>query len=66
MTTITINTYDVAGRFDMTKEEARKCFQHVETLAIDANYNVDYTESLYTDEESERFVEKAFQSYYPE
>ncbi|MDC9592767.1 hypothetical protein [Xenorhabdus sp. IM139775] len=66
MTTITINTYDPAGRFNFHDNEATKFFAYVEKLAGDAGYDVDYVEAISVDEFSERFVEKALQNYHPE
>lgn len=63
MTTITINTYDPAGRFDMTEDEAKEFFSYVQAEAINAGYDVTFTESNYVDQESEDFVEQCFQSY---
>ena len=63
MTTITINTYDPEGRFDMDKEEANKFFKFVESKAIEAGYDVAYDEAISIDEESEAFVEKIFSNY---
>jgi len=63
MTTITINTYDPEGRFDMNREEAKEFFKFVEAKAIEAGYDVAYDEANYVDEESEAFVEKLFSNY---
>lgn len=63
MTTITINTYDPAGRFDMTEEEGKAFFAHVEQQAKDAGFDVEFACNTYVDEQSERFVEKCFQDY---
>lgn len=63
MTTITINTYDPAGRFDMNNDEAKAFFAFVERKAIKAGFDVFYTEDISVDEDSERFVENCFQNY---
>lgn len=63
MTTITINTYDVAGRFDMNDVEAKKFFAHVEQVAKEKGFEVEYACADSVDEESERFVENCFQDY---
>lgn len=63
MTTITINTYDPAGRFDMNNDEATEFFSYIEAKALEAGYEVAFTESNVVDQESEVFVEKCFQNY---
>ena len=63
MTTITINTYDAAGRFDMNEVEAKEFFAYVEKKAIDAGYEVEFAETTHVDEESEAFVETCFQEF---
>lgn len=62
MTTITINTYDAEGRFDMTQEEAKEFFALIEKKAIEAGYDVEFAESISVDEESESFVNKCFEN----
>ncbi|WP_249922446.1 hypothetical protein [Salmonella enterica] len=64
MTTIVINTYDPAGRFDMNDAEAKVFFAFVAKEAEAAGFDTEYTESNYVDEESENFVEKCFQEFY--
>ncbi|MHB9328050.1 hypothetical protein ACP3S7_10940 [Phytobacter ursingii] len=63
MATITINTYDPEGRFDMDKEEAKVFFKFVEAKAIEAGYDVAYDEAIYVDAESEEFVSNIFANY---
>ncbi|EAU0368164.1 TPA: hypothetical protein ACJGT4_003401 [Salmonella enterica subsp. enterica] len=63
MTTITINTYDAAGRFDMNDAQAKEFFSFVEKQAIDSGYAVEFIEAVSVDEESERFVENCFINY---
>ncbi|HCL5074819.1 TPA: hypothetical protein N2F43_004174 [Salmonella enterica] len=63
MTTITINTYDAAGRFDMNDAQAKEFFSFVEKRAIDSGYAVEFVEAISVDEESERFVENCFINY---
>lgn len=63
MATITINTYDPAGRFNMTDEEAKVFFDHVAQKATEAGYDVEYTSAISVDTESEEFVSKLFQQY---
>ncbi|EPV0698339.1 hypothetical protein ACV1IM_003001 [Klebsiella pneumoniae] len=63
MTTITINTYNADGRFDMDEEQAKEFFAFVENEAKTAGYEVAFVEALSVDEESERFTEKCFQKY---
>ncbi|EHY9925859.1 hypothetical protein K5B75_002375 [Salmonella enterica subsp. enterica serovar Ank] len=63
MTTITINTYDAAGRFDMNDAQAKEFFSFVEKQAINAGYTVEFSEAISVDEESERFVENCFINY---
>ncbi|WP_281083931.1 hypothetical protein [Klebsiella quasivariicola] len=63
MTTITINTYDAAGRFDMDDAQAKEFFAFVENEAKAAGYEVAFVEALSVDEESERFTETCFQKY---
>ena len=62
MTTITINTYDAEGRFDMNREEAKEFFALIEKKAIEAGYDVEFAESISVDEESESFVNKCFEN----
>lgn len=63
MTTITINTYDPEARFNMDAQQAKEFFAFVESEAKQSGYNVEFTEALQTDEESERFTEMCFQKY---
>ncbi|ECJ5891750.1 hypothetical protein FNH88_19150 [Salmonella enterica subsp. salamae] len=60
MTTITINTYDAAGRFDMDDAQAKEFFSFVEKQAIAAGYAIEFVEAISVDEESEHFVENCF------
>lgn len=63
MKTITINTYDPAGRFNMSEDDAKEFFLFLKERAVEAGYEVTFSESNYVDEESEEFVEKCFQNY---
>ncbi|OCG65005.1 hypothetical protein A9G48_01140 [Gilliamella sp. wkB18] len=63
MTTITINTYDPAGRFNMDDDEAKAFFNFVEKEAIEAGFDVVRTCAIDVDPESEEFMEKTFQNY---
>lgn len=63
MTTVTINTYDAAGRFNMENNEAKDFFKFVETQAINSGYEMVYDEATCVDEESERFITKCFENY---
>ncbi|EQB0737821.1 TPA: hypothetical protein QHC21_000038 [Raoultella planticola] len=63
MTTITINTYDAASRFNMDEAEAKEFFSYVEKMAIESGHEVAFAHTNYVDEESEAFVESCFQSY---
>lgn len=65
MKTITINTYDPAGRFNMTDEEAKVFFDYVEQKAIESGYDVEYTSTISVDTESEEFVSNLFENYDP-
>ncbi|MEM0567597.1 hypothetical protein [Salmonella enterica] len=60
MTTITINTYDAAGRFNMDDAQAKEFFSFVEKQAIAAGYAIEFVEAISVDEESEHFVENCF------
>lgn len=61
--TITINTYDPAGRFNFDDETARKFFDYIEARATDLGYSVEYDEAISVDEASERFVNNCFEVY---
>ena len=63
MTTITINTYDPEGRFDMDKDQAKEFFKHVQQKALEAGHEVKFEYTTHVDEESERFVENIFSNY---
>jgi hypothetical protein len=65
MTTITINTYDPAGRFDFDSKTADRFFKYVAEQAEKAGYDVDWTNAIQSDDESERFVEGCFQEWGP-
>lgn len=62
MTTITINTYDPAGRFDMDAAQAKEFFALVAKKAEDAGYDVAFVEAIQVDELSEEFVSQVFES----
>lgn len=63
MKTILINTYDPAGRFDLNKSDADIFFSFVAEKAENAGFNVEYTEALSVDENSERFVTDCFKNW---
>ena len=63
MTTVTINSYDPAGRFNMDSEQAQRFFKHVECEAKKAGYDVEFDEALRVDEFSEKFVSDLFEDY---
>ncbi|HHN8578944.1 TPA: hypothetical protein ACRR44_005286 [Klebsiella quasipneumoniae] len=66
MKTITINTDDPAGRFDMNEAEAKQFFSYVERQATKAGHIVAFVEANYVDEFSEQFVEICFSEYIPD
>lgn len=62
MTTITINTYDPEGRFDMDAAQAKEFFSLVAKKAEEAGHDVAFVESVQVDELSEEFVSQVFES----
>lgn len=63
MTTITINTYDPEARFNMSGAEAKDFFAHVQNKAVEAGFDVAFTEASSVDETSEAFVATCFENY---
>ena len=66
MSTITINTYDPAGRFDFDTETAGRFFKYVEEQAKAQGYDVEFYEAISVDSDSEEFVSECFQEFDPE
>lgn len=63
MKTLTINTYDPSGRFNMNTEEATNFFSELEYQAIKDGYDVEYDECNNVDEDSEHYTTKFFENY---
>lgn len=63
MATIQINTYDPAGRFNMSEEEAEDFFLYVAMCAEDAGHDFRMVYSGYVDPFSEQFVAACLENY---
>lgn len=63
MTTIMINTYDLAGRFDIEESDANRFLKFIAAKAEASGFDVEYTEALSVDKNSERFVTDCFGSW---
>ena len=66
MQTITINTYDPAGRFDFDQETAEKFFSYVQAKAEEQGYRVDCCQAISVDEDSEKLMSECFDEFDPE
>lgn len=63
MATIQINTYDPAGRFNMTDAEAKDFFHYVAMCAEDAGHDFRMVEAISVDPFSEQFVAACLENY---
>lgn len=63
MATIQINTYDPAGRFNMTHGEAQDFFLYVAMCAEDAGHDFRYVDAVSVDPFSEQFVAACLENY---
>lgn len=63
MATIQINTYDPAGRFNMTYGEAQDFFLYVAMRAEDAGHDFRYVDAVSVDPFSEQFVAACLENY---
>lgn len=63
MVTIQINTYDPAGRFNMTEDEMKDFFLYVAMRAEDAGHDFRYVDTVSVDPFSEQFVAACLENY---
>lgn len=63
MAAIQINTYDPAGRFNMSEEEVQDFFLYVAMCAEDAGHDFRYVDAVSVDPFSEQFVAACLENY---